>query len=105
MHRHAPALLSGGLPALTAIFAKVVVRDTNSDYATPIRTIVILGIVSPIGAAKGYWQVSRRSAYGLICPVHVVLRRRHTLAVLFKRKQAGPCDRGAAKTVLVARFG
>jgi transporter family protein len=36
------AILSAGFAALTAIFAKVGVENVNSDYATFIRTIVIL---------------------------------------------------------------
>ena len=38
------ALLSAFFAALTAIFAKVGVRDINSDLATAIRTTVILFI-------------------------------------------------------------
>lgn len=36
------ALLSAGFAAMTAIFAKVGVENVNSDFATFIRTIVIL---------------------------------------------------------------
>ena len=36
------ALLSAFFAALTAIFAKVGVKDINSDLATAIRTTVIL---------------------------------------------------------------
>lgn len=36
------ALLSAVFAALTAIFAKIGVKDVNSDLATAIRTIVIL---------------------------------------------------------------
>ena len=38
------ALLSAFFAALTAIFAKLGVRDVNSDLATAIRTVVILCI-------------------------------------------------------------
>ena len=38
------ALLSAFFAALTAIFAKVGVKDINSDLATAIRTTVILVI-------------------------------------------------------------
>jgi len=50
------ALLSAGFAALTAVFAKVGVDNINSDYATLIRTIVILGVVSLIVTATGQWQ-------------------------------------------------
>lgn len=38
------AVLSAVFAALTAIFAKVGVKDINSDLATAIRTTVILAI-------------------------------------------------------------
>jgi transporter family protein len=50
------AVLSAGFAALTAIFAKVGVENVNSDYATLIRTIVILGVAALIVAATGQWQ-------------------------------------------------
>ena len=50
------ALLSGAFAALTAIFAKVGVENINSDFATLIRTIVILGVVAMLVAATGQWQ-------------------------------------------------
>ena len=42
------ALLSACFAALTAIFAKVGVENVNSDYATFVRTIVILGALGGI---------------------------------------------------------
>ena len=36
------AVLSAGFAALTAIFAKIGVENVNSDFATFVRTIVIL---------------------------------------------------------------
>jgi transporter family protein len=50
------ALLSAAFAALTAIFAKVGVENINSDFATFIRTVVILGIVAAILAGSGAWQ-------------------------------------------------
>ena len=50
------ALLSACFAALTAIFAKVGVENVNSDFATFIRTIVILGALSAILYATGQWQ-------------------------------------------------
>src|ERR1700759_4133535 len=43
------ALLSAGFAALTAIFAKIGVENVNSDFATFVRTVVIL-------FAAGTWQ-------------------------------------------------
>lgn len=50
------ALLSAAFAALTAIFAKVGVENVNSDFATFIRTVVILAILAAILTASGQWQ-------------------------------------------------
>ena len=50
------ALLSAAFAALTAIFAKVGVENVGSDFATFVRTIVILGAAGAILAATGQWQ-------------------------------------------------
>ncbi|MBB2754150.1 UNVERIFIED_ORG: transporter family protein [Rhizobium aethiopicum] len=59
------ALLSAGFAALTAIFAKVGVENVNSDFATFIRTIVILLAAAMMVSISGSWQepssVSSRS--------------------------------------------
>ena len=50
------AVLSAGFAALTAIFAKVGVEGVGSDYATFVRTIVILVVVGALVAVTGQWQ-------------------------------------------------
>ncbi|WP_210485185.1 EamA family transporter [Microvirga antarctica] len=50
------ALLSAGFAALTAIFAKVGVEAIGSDFATLIRTLVILVVVAALLVATGQWQ-------------------------------------------------
>lgn len=50
------ALLSAGFAALTAIFAKVGVENVNSDFATLIRTAVILLVIAAIVMATGQGQ-------------------------------------------------
>jgi len=64
------ALLSAAFAALTAIFAKVGVENVNSDFATFVRTIVILMALGAILAATGQWQpaasVSGRSYLFLV---------------------------------------
>jgi bacterial/archaeal transporter family protein len=64
------ALLSASFAALTAIFAKVGIENVNSDFATFIRTIVILLTLGAILIATGQWQppgsVSGRSYLFLI---------------------------------------
>jgi bacterial/archaeal transporter family protein len=50
------ALAAAVFAALTAIFAKVGVENVNSDFATFIRTIVILLLLGAILAATGQFQ-------------------------------------------------
>lgn len=50
------AVLSAAFAALTAIFAKIGVENVNSDFATFIRTIVILTTLAFILAATGQFQ-------------------------------------------------
>jgi transporter family protein len=47
------ALLSALFAALTAIFAKVGVKDVNTDLATAIRTVVILVVAWAIAFFRG----------------------------------------------------
>src|SRR3954465_7251266 len=64
------AILSAVFAALTAIFAKVGVENVNSDFATFIRTIVILLALGAILLGTGQWQppgsVSGRSYLFLV---------------------------------------
>jgi transporter family protein len=50
------AVLSAAFAALTAIFAKVGIENVNSDFATFVRTIVILLCLGAILAATGQFQ-------------------------------------------------
>ncbi len=50
------ALLSAVFAALTAIFAKVGIAGVNSDMATLIRTVIILGVLSAFVYATGQWS-------------------------------------------------
>ena len=50
------ALLSAAFAALTAIFAKIGVENINSDFATFIRTVVILAVILAILTLGGEWQ-------------------------------------------------
>lgn len=50
------ALLSAAFAALTAIFAKVGVESVNSDFATFVRTCVIVVVLGGILWATGNWQ-------------------------------------------------
>ncbi|KAA8485576.1 transporter family protein [Arcticibacter tournemirensis] len=59
------ALLSAFFASLTAIFAKIGVKDVNSDLATAIRTVVILfvawGIALGRGEIKGIGELSKNT--------------------------------------------
>lgn len=50
------ALLSAAFAALTAIFAKVGVQGVAADFATFIRTLIVLPLVGVIAWASGAFQ-------------------------------------------------
>ena len=50
------ALLSAVFAALTAIFAKVGLEGIDSDYATLVRTAIILVVLTVIVGALGKWR-------------------------------------------------
>lgn len=59
------ALLSAVFAALTAVFAKVGLKGIDSDYATLIRTFVIMAVLSIMVFVMGKWTnplaIERRS--------------------------------------------
>jgi bacterial/archaeal transporter family protein len=50
------ALLSAGFAALTAIFAKIGLEGVDSDFATLIRTFVILAVLAWFVYYTGKWS-------------------------------------------------
>ena len=64
------ALLSAVFAALTAIFAKIGVADVSSDFATFVRTVVVVIALGALLTATGQWQppaaVSSRSYLFLV---------------------------------------
>ncbi len=50
------ALLSAAFAALTAIFAKVGVAGVNPDFATFVRTVVVILALAAVLSATGQWQ-------------------------------------------------
>ncbi|WP_082659296.1 EamA family transporter [Aureimonas sp. AU40] len=64
------ALSSAAFAALTAIFAKIGIENVNSDFATFIRTVVILLVLGAILAMTGQFQapgsISRRTYLFLV---------------------------------------
>lgn len=64
------AALSAVFAALTAIFAKIGVENVNSDFATFIRTLVVIVALAGILSFTGGWQapgdISRRTYVFLV---------------------------------------
>lgn len=50
------AVGSAGFAALTAILGKIGVESINSNFATLIRTVVVLGVLTAIVAGTGAYQ-------------------------------------------------
>jgi transporter family protein len=50
------ALLSAVFAAMTAIFAKVGVEAVNADFATLVRTVVVVCVLAVLVIATGRWQ-------------------------------------------------
>jgi len=50
------ALLSAGFAALTAVFAKVGVGNIGSDFATFVRTLVVVAALAAVLTMTGQWQ-------------------------------------------------
>ena len=50
------ALLSAAFAAMTAIFAKVGIEGLNSDFATFLRTLVVVAVLAAMLSALGEWQ-------------------------------------------------
>jgi len=76
------ALLSAAFAALTAIFAKVGIENVNSDFATFVRTIVILLALGAILVGTGQWQ-----------PIGSVSGRSYVFLVLSGLATGGSCGR------------
>ena len=64
------AAMSAVFAALTAIFGKIGVQNINSDFATLIRTVIILAVTALIVLASGAWQplsgISRKTYFFLL---------------------------------------
>ena len=50
------ALLAAVFAALTAIFAKLGVNDLPSDFATLLRTLVVIAVLVVLVTATGQWR-------------------------------------------------
>jgi transporter family protein len=104
------AVLSAAFAALTAIFAKVGVENVNSDFATFIRTIVILCILGLILFGTGQWQpVSSVSSRTYVFLILSGLATGGSWICYFRALKIGDATRVAPidklSVVLVALFG
>jgi len=50
------AVLAAMFAALTAVFAKIGVENVNSDFATFVRTIVVIAALAGVLSLTGQWQ-------------------------------------------------
>jgi transporter family protein len=53
------ALLSACFAALTAIFAKIGIRNVDADLATLVRTVIIVGVLAAFVVLTGKWRDPR----------------------------------------------
>lgn len=103
------ALLSAVFAALTAIFAKVGIQGVNSDFATLIRTLVIIGALSVFLSVSGQWQsLSEISVKSWVFLVLSGLATGASWLAYFRALQVGDAARVAPidklSVVLVAIF-
>jgi len=104
------ALMSAVFAALTAIFAKVGIQGINSDFATLVRTLVIIGALCLFLTVTGQWQkpgeISGKSWVFLVLSG---LATGASWLAYFRALQIGDASRVAPvdklSVVLVALFG
>lgn len=90
------ALLSAFFASLTAIFAKVGVKDIDSDLATAIRTVIIIILAWAIVLAKGNVQsLSSISRQNWIFLILSGLATGLSWLFYFKALQLGPVSQVA----------
>lgn len=104
------ALMSAVFAALTAIFAKVGIQGTNSDFATLVRTLVIIGALCLFLTVTGQWQKPGEiSAKSWVFLVLSGLATGASWLAYFRALQIGDASRVAPidklSVVLVALFG
>ncbi|KAB2699670.1 transporter [Ochrobactrum sp. P6BS-III] len=104
------ALMSAVFAALTAIFAKVGIQGINSDFATLVRTCVIIGALCLFLTITGQWQrPGEISAKSWLFLVLSGLATGASWLAYFRALQIGDAARVAPvdklSVVLVALFG
>ncbi len=104
------AFLAAVFAALTAIFAKIGVEGINSDFATLIRTAIVLVVLLAIVAATGQWQpLQEISSKTWLFLTLSAFGTGLSWLCYFRALQLGPASRVAPidklSIVLVAVFG
>jgi len=104
------AILSAVFAALTAIFAKVGIEDINSDFATFIRTIVILCVLGGILLVTHQYQsLSSISSKSLVFLILSGLATGASWLCYFRALKLGDASQVAPvdklSVVMVAIFG
>ena len=88
------AALSALFAALTAIFGKLGVSEINSDLATFLRTIVVLGISAVIISARSEWQnPAGLSPRGLVFLILSGMATGLSWLCYYRALQSGPASR------------
>lgn len=103
------AALSACFAALTAIFAKIGIRGVDSDFATLIRTVIIVFVLAAFVAYAGKWSDPRAlSAKTLIFLTLSALATGASWVCYFRALQMGDASQVAPvdkfSLVLVAIF-
>jgi bacterial/archaeal transporter family protein len=103
------ALLSAAFAALTAIFAKIGVEGVDSDFATLIRTLVVVGVLGLLLTATGRLQPSTLNVKTLAFLTLSGLATGASWLCYFRALKLGDAARVAPidklSVVLVAVFG
>jgi bacterial/archaeal transporter family protein len=104
------ALLSAAFAALTAIFAKIGVANVNSDFATLIRTIIIVAVLSAfVGVTRQHQSLDAISPRSYLFLTLSALATGASWVCYFRALKIGDAARVAPidklSTVLVALFG
>jgi len=89
------AIGSAFFAALTALLAKVGVADVDSNLATFIRTVVILGLSALVVSVRGGWALQTLSGRSLTFLALSGIATGMSWLCYFKALQAGPASRVA----------
>ncbi len=90
------AVLSAFFAGLTAIFGKLGVAEMNSNLATFLRTLVVLGVSALLVSFRGEWQVpARLSARGSLFLFLSGVATGLSWLCYYRALQSGPASRVA----------